>query len=230
VLDLPGLVQEVVQNFQPQLQAKHQQLTVSLPPVLPVVLGDPGRVLQILTNLLSNAHKFIPMEGKIALSLQVGQEEVRIAVQDNGIGMTPEEQRHLFTKFYRARPFAKEEEGTGMGLALTRALVEMHGGKIEVESAPGEGSTFRFTLPTASESSALSNASALPREKCLRILVVENEPDHTSLLRHMLEQHNDEVLTTYRGDEALRLAEQARPDLIILDIMLPESSGLSVLE
>ena len=230
VLDLNGLMQEVAQNLQPLLQAKHQQLNISLLPSAPVVLGDPDRILQILTNLLSNAHKFTPQDGKIDLSLQQDLEGIRIAVQDSGIGMTPEEQAHLFTRFYRAHPFTKEEEGTGMGLAITRALIEMHGGTIEVESNSGKGSTFRFTLPIVREATVSTRRTPSRREEVKLILIVEDEPDHTNLVQHLLEQQNYDVLTTYRGKQVVALATQAQPDLIILDVTLPESNGLWVLE
>ena len=106
--------------------------------------------MQILTNLLSNAHKYTPEEGPINLSVEVVGPVACIAVTDSGIGLSTEEQARLFTRFYRARNAATEGiDGTGLGLAITRSLVEMQGGKIQVTSEPGHGSTFRFTLPLA---------------------------------------------------------------------------------
>jgi len=230
VLDLNGLMQEVVQRLHLQLEAKQQHLTVSLLPSVPVVLGDPDRILQVLTNLLSNAHKFTPQGGKIELFMQQEQETIHIGVRDSGIGMTAEEQAHLFTKFYRAHPFVKEDEGTGMGLAITRALVEMHAGTIKVESAPGEGSTFHFTLPIVREATVSARRPSSSGGKQKRILIVEDEPDHASLLRYFLEQQDYEVLTTYRGNAAISVATQAQPDLIILDVALPESNGMGILQ
>ena len=115
-----------------------------------MVLGDADRVTQILSNLLSNAHKYTPEEGHIDLSVEVAGPMAAIAVTDSGIGLSPEEQFRLFTRFYRAHNTVTEVGGgTGLGLAITRSLVEMQGGEIQVTSEPGHGSTFRFTLPLA---------------------------------------------------------------------------------
>ena len=124
-------------------------------------------------------------------------------VRDTGIGMSPEEQAQLFTRFFRARNRTTQEVcGTGLGLAITRSLVEMHGGQILVESAPGQGSTFSFTLPVAPEAPEPEEAVP-PCRPGGRILVV---------------------------DDALRLAQTECPDLITLDVMLPDADGFTVLE
>jgi signal transduction histidine kinase len=112
------------------------------------LLGDQGRVIQILTNLLSNAHKYTPVGGSIAIAARREGGEVCVEIRDSGVGLTVEEQSQLFAKFFRASNRATQEVGgTGLGLAITRSLVEMHGGQITVQSVPGEGSTFSFTLP-----------------------------------------------------------------------------------
>ncbi|HEY3109659.1 MAG TPA: PAS domain S-box protein [Chloroflexota bacterium] len=147
-LELRPLVEGVALGLRPQVEGKQQQLTIGLPLDLPPVLGDPDRVVQILTNLLSNAHKYTPADGQIAISARPEGTQVRVSVRDTGCGLTPEEQSQLFNRFFRARNHATQEVGgTGLGLAITRSLVEMHGGQIGVVSAPGEGSTFSFTLP-----------------------------------------------------------------------------------
>lgn len=121
-----------------------------MPPRLPAIWADPARVTQILTNLLSNAHKYTPAGGSIAVAAWGEGDEVRIEVRDTGIGLTPAEQERLFTKFFRSgNPEARQVSGTGLGLAITKSLVELHGGSMSVRSAPGEGSTFGFTLPMA---------------------------------------------------------------------------------
>ena len=115
-----------------------------------MVLADGDRVKQILTNLFSNAHKYTPEEGQIDLSVEAVGAVVCTAVTDTGIGLSTEEQARLFTRFYRAHnAVTKAVGGTGLGLTITRMLVEMQGGKIQVTSEPGHGSTFRFTLPLA---------------------------------------------------------------------------------
>jgi signal transduction histidine kinase len=149
-VDIVALITEVVGLLQSQFEAKGQRLFFDPTQTLPAVAGDAERIRQILINLLSNAHKYTPQGGQIWLT--VGSEEgwVRINVRDNGIGLSPDEQARLFDKFFRARlPATQGVEGTGLGLPITRLLVEMHGGRITVTSAPGEGSTFSFTLPVA---------------------------------------------------------------------------------
>jgi signal transduction histidine kinase len=146
--DLGGVIQEVAGELRPQIEAKGQRLTLDLAIALPAVVGDPERVTQILTNLVSNAHKYTPPGGSMTITTRAAHARVRVTVQDTGIGLTPKERRQLFTKFFRAQhPMVREVGGTGLGLAITRALVELHGGKITVTSAPGQGSTFSFTLP-----------------------------------------------------------------------------------
>jgi signal transduction histidine kinase len=148
-LALVPLIQEVACALRPQLEGKGQWLTLELAEALPAVVGDADRVRQILTNLLSNALKYTPPEGRITITACGDAGCVRIAVQDTGIGLAPEDQAQLFTPFFRAQNDATQGVGgTGLGLAITRALVELHGGTIMVTSVPGQGSTFSFTLPT----------------------------------------------------------------------------------
>jgi signal transduction histidine kinase len=147
-LDLRPLIQEVTSLLRPQLEAKGQLLTLDLADALPVVFGDAERVMQILTNLLSNAHKYTPPGGRISIAVRNEDGWVRVEVRDTGIGLSSADQAQLFAKFFRAKnPATREVGGTGLGLAITRSLVEMHGGQITVSSAPGHGSTFSFTLP-----------------------------------------------------------------------------------
>jgi signal transduction histidine kinase len=150
VVDVMALIAEVMSLLQPQIEAKGQQLSFDRPQTLPTVVGDAERIRQILINLLSNAHKYTPQRGQIWLTARAEDGWVSIDVRDNGIGLSPDEQAHLFDRFFRARqPTTQNVEGTGLGLPITRLLVEMHGGRITVTSAPGEGSTFSFTLPVA---------------------------------------------------------------------------------
>ncbi len=151
-IDLSPLIQGVAESLRPQIENKNQTLSVSHGEDLPPIPGDANRIIQVLTNLLSNAHKYTPSGGRISVNSRLEDEDVRIEVTDTGIGLTQEEQERLFTKFFRAEnPTTKEVRGTGLGLWITRSLVEMHGGEIEVASNPGKGSTFSFTLPVAEE-------------------------------------------------------------------------------
>jgi len=147
-LDLCRLLAGVVILFRPQLAAKRQVLTTDLPATLPEVLGDANRLVQVFTNLLSNAHKYTPAGGRITLGASDGNGRVRVTVTDSGIGMSEEEQQQLFSNFFRAKNrMANEVGGTGLGLAITKSLIELHGGTITVRSTPGAGSCFAIELP-----------------------------------------------------------------------------------
>jgi signal transduction histidine kinase len=147
-LDLVRLIEDVGQWLRPQLEAKGQRLTLERDQRLPVVTGDAARITQILTNLLSNAHKYTPPGGRITVRVRGGASWVQVEVEDTGIGLSAEDQAHLFTPFFRAQhPTVQVAGGTGLGLAITRALVEQHGGALTVRSTLGQGSTFSFTLP-----------------------------------------------------------------------------------
>ncbi len=148
-LDLARLIPEVAGSLRPLLEAKRQRLTVDLGESLPAVWADADRVTQILTNLIANAHKYTLVEGSITVAARRNDGFVRVDVSDTGIGLSPEDQAQLFTRYFRADDRSPQAAGgTGLGLVITRLLVELHGGQITVSSAPGQGSTFSFSLPT----------------------------------------------------------------------------------
>ena len=147
-LDLARLIPEVAGSLRPLIEAKRQRLRLDLGEALPAVWADQDRVTQILTNLISNAHKYTLVEGSITVAARRDDGFVRVDVSDTGIGLSPEDQAQLFTKFFRAHDRSPQAGGgTGLGLVITRLLVELHGGRITVSSAPGQGSTFSFSLP-----------------------------------------------------------------------------------
>jgi signal transduction histidine kinase len=147
-LDLARLIPEVAGSLRPLIDAKRQRFRLDLGEVLPAVWADADRVTQILTNLISNAHKYTRVEGSITVAARRDDGFVRVDVSDTGVGLCPEDQAQLFTKFFRARDRSPQAAGgTGLGLVITRLLVELHGGQITVSSAPGHGSTFSFSLP-----------------------------------------------------------------------------------
>ncbi|HEU5393967.1 MAG TPA: ATP-binding protein, partial [Candidatus Methylomirabilis sp.] len=128
--------------------AKRLSLTSELPEALPLAIADPVRLQQILFNLLSNAVKFTPAGGAVTVGVERREEDLAVWVRDTGIGIAPEDQERIFREFEQVdNSFARQYQGTGLGLALARKLVELHGGRIHVESALAKGSTFTFTLP-----------------------------------------------------------------------------------
>ena len=149
-LDVAELVRTVATALRLQIEAKKQTLVLELDRGPIDVCADRDRLVQVLSNLVSNAHKYTPTGGRIVVTASIDIGRARVDVRDSGIGMTSEEQAKLFTKFFRATNRATNEVGgTGLGLVITRSLVEMHGGEMRVASAPGVGSTFSFLLPAA---------------------------------------------------------------------------------
>jgi len=147
---LAGIVEQAVTILRPQAKAKGLTLTVDLPDTLPPVDVDPGRVGQVLRNLLNNAVAHMPEGGEITVTAQAVGAEVAVAVHDTGAGIAPEHLPYVFDRFYRAdKSRARQTGGAGLGLAIAKQLVVAHGGSISVESAPGQGTTFTFTLPIA---------------------------------------------------------------------------------
>jgi signal transduction histidine kinase len=154
---LSEAVDEVIRSAKAQMEEKQQTLQLQIPADLPAVWGDRTRIIQVLTNLISNAHKYSPASGQIIISAERSSnqwdpngapEVVHIAVQDSGFGISPEDQKKIFQKFFRSEdPNIRDAPGTGLGLNITRYLVEMQGGCIWFESELGTGTTFHFTIP-----------------------------------------------------------------------------------
>jgi signal transduction histidine kinase len=143
------LLEECVELARPAAQNKHMAVIVDLPDDLAAVRGERARLRQIFDNLISNAIKYTPPEGTVKIFAESRGITLRISVQDNGLGISPEDQAHIFDRFYRVRrPETDSIDGTGLGLAIVKTLVEAHHGKIGLESRLGEGSTFYVTLPT----------------------------------------------------------------------------------
>jgi signal transduction histidine kinase len=157
--DVDGLVDEVVRSTKRQIEDKKQTIDLQVPGELPKVWADRTRVGQVLTNLLSNAHKYTPEGGEIVLGAAASANQwdpagaarvVHLWVKDNGIGINPEDQEKIFQKFFRSEDSkAREAPGTGLGLNITKSLVEMQGGRIWFESEFRKGTTFHFTIPVA---------------------------------------------------------------------------------
>lgn len=160
-VDIPDAVDEVIRSTRRQIEEKKQELQLDIPDSLPNVWADRTRVIQVLTNLVSNAHKYTPESGKILVGAEVAANRwepsstmqfVHIWVKDNGIGISLEDQQKIFGKFFRSDDQkAREVPGSGLGLNITKSLVEMQGGKIWFESEFRKGTTFHFTIPVAEE-------------------------------------------------------------------------------
>jgi PAS domain S-box-containing protein len=150
--DLGVKVREVLASFQPQAQQKGIELSCWLPEAPMIVCADHPRIGQVLINLVGNALKFTPEGGRVAVALDHEDDEIRVTISDTGIGIAPEHLARLFDKFFQVEPTStRSHGGAGLGLSIAKALVEAHRGQIGLESVPGRGTTFWFTLPTALE-------------------------------------------------------------------------------
>jgi PAS domain S-box-containing protein len=144
-VDMGELIERTIRPFQEA--ATHHHFVLERCANCPPILGDAVRLTQVIENLLSNARKYSPEGGTVLVRVSASDEMVRVSVQDEGIGLTPDEMEHLFEKFYRANASNTAVNGTGLGLAISKLIVELHGGTIWADSKPGKGSTFSFTLP-----------------------------------------------------------------------------------
>ena len=216
-VDLPALVCSVTDLIQPLADKKDILLTLNLEQGLPEIVADSKRVRQILFNLLSNAVKFTESEGKVELSVSHSPEEnrVRLSISDTGIGISKEDLEHIWDEFHQIDDsYAKTQEGTGLGLSLTRKLVALHQGSIDVTSEYRSGSTFTVELPVT------------PRP--VYVLVVEDKEDVADLFTEKLEDDGFEVITAQDTQQGIMEARQTNPDLIFLDLELRGRSGFEL--
>ena len=223
----------VVTLMQPQFKKKDLQVKLFLDPSLSSLNGDLRRCNQIMLNLLSNAYKYTPENGKIEIRVLNKGNQAKFMISDTGVGIEPEDQENIFSEFHQAdRERDENLGGTGIGLALTKRLVEFHGGQIGVESEIGKGSTFWFTLPKKTpepqKAPSIDSSPAL-RDSSMsgkRILVVEDNDVNLAMILDMLSICDFKVMVARNGQEALDLAKGNKPDLILMDIRMPVMDGL----
>jgi PAS domain S-box-containing protein len=232
-LDLAAAVNEASGAVKPMLEANHHTLSLNMPPALPQVRADKGKLRQILLNLLSNAIKFTAPGGKLRVEAVQREGLVELAVIDNGIGIRAEDQKKIFAAFTQVDNLPDgRREGTGLGLALSKQLIEMMGGRIWVESKYGEGSRFAFNLQVAQKEAPAEGKEGRGKEDGAGklILVIDDDRKARSLLRAWLREEGYTVKEAAGGNEGIKLAAELSPALIILDILMPDKNGWQVLE
>ncbi|MFL6229117.1 MAG: ATP-binding protein [Pyrinomonadaceae bacterium] len=244
-IELAALIQSAVDTMRPAAQAKAIRLSTSLDPTAGFVLGDPARVQQIVWNLVSNAIKFTPKNGSVEVRLaRVGQ-YVEVSAKDDGMGISPQFLPHVFERFRQADSSkTRTHGGLGLGLAIVRHLVELHGGTVTAESAgEGRGALFTVRLPRATviassgaaahELSPAAGASLIaagaPDLSALRVLVVDDEPDTLDFLRTALSQYGAEVFTAASSAEALSALPRWKPDVLVSDLGMPREDGFALI-
>ncbi|WP_244817468.1 ATP-binding protein [Caballeronia sp. Lep1P3] len=231
-VDIRRVLMEAVEQVAPLIHAQRHHLELHLPPGATIVTGDKNRLVQVFVNILNNAAKYTPGEGRLELGADVEASRVVVSVTDNGVGMTPDVAAHAFELFSQAkRTPDRSSGGLGIGLALVRSLVELHHGTVSCES-PGDGMGSRFVVclpracvePVHSEGMRSSGSSAEPATS-LRIMVVDDNVDAASALAMLLEALGHEVMVEHRPTRALQRAREAAPQVCLLDIGLPEMDG-----
>ena len=231
-VDLKRKVADAVEQVRPLIEARKHRLEVHLPPEPAFALADRKRIVQILVNLLNNAAKYTPEGGNIVLAMEVQESVVQLSVSDNGIGMTPELVARAFELFAQAeRSSDRSQGGLGIGLALVKSLVDLHGGSVRAESAGlGKGSRFvvrlpRLQLPESDESVPPRRAMAAQPARRLNILVVDDNVDAAFMLGMFLQASGHAVFIEHAPGKALERARKESPDVCLLDIGLPDMDG-----
>ncbi|HEY6327893.1 MAG TPA: ATP-binding protein, partial [Blastocatellia bacterium] len=238
-IDLVAVIEAAVDSMRPAVDAKEIRLQVVVPPQPELIVADANRLQQVVWNLLSNAIKFTPKGGWVRVLLVHTDAEVEILVSDSGKGIPAGFLPYVFDRFRQGdSTLARAQRGLGLGLAIVRHLVELHGGSVRAESAGEDrGATFIVKLPvtaapvtTAVEPSVkspeYSNAFEKPAAlEGLRILVVDDDPDGRTMLGAILEHCKAEVTTAASSAEAMQVLDWSQPDVIVSDIEMPGEDG-----
>jgi CheY-like chemotaxis protein/anti-sigma regulatory factor (Ser/Thr protein kinase) len=243
-VDLVAVISTALDVVRPSAQAKGIYIISNLDMFAGQITGDPDRLQQVVWNLLTNAIKFTPYGGHVEITLKRADPHIAIAVRDNGKGIEPEFLHHVFERFRQSdMSSTRRVGGLGLGLALVKHLVELHGGTIEAESAgAGCGATFTFRLPLRAvytappEESKAWDAMLLPRDESLsglRALIVDDEEDVRTLMTLTLQHYGAQAQVVASGQEALEMLARQTPeehfDVLICDIGMPGEDGYTIM-
>ena len=237
--DIIDTIRPLLASFNTIAEQKQIDFSINLSTNSIEGLFDAEKMETIIYNILSNAFKYTPQNGKVFFNLQHTENQLTISIQDSGIGLTQDEIKHIFDRFYRVE--GSEEKGSGIGLALAKELVDLHNGTIEVQSKKDEGSTFTFSLPYQSTiaktkevrpvsimSDTASTLSEMEQEesdsKLPLALIVEDNKDLQNHIKEII-QRECHVIIANNGLEGEELALQHTPNIIISDIMMPKKDG-----
>jgi PAS domain S-box-containing protein len=237
----PVVLRDWLEHLLPELQSlvgARVEIVLEVPPRAIVVRGDPAQLQQVLTNLVLNARDAMSGEGAITIAVDDEASEGKfsfepipaglalLTVHDTGSGMSPEVLRNIFEPL-----FTTKRTGTGLGLAVALQIIRRHGGSIRAESRPGEGTTFFILLPTmAAQAPVLESEKEQAKPRVRRLVLVEDEPAVAAGLKLLLEAEGIETHVVERGGEALGAIQEFRPDVVILDMSLPDMRGTEVYE
>lgn len=241
--DVPEILDNVNATLKGLANKKNIAIANRLDDDVKLIRADPIKFKQILYNLISNAIKFTQSKGAITVSARCVEQEdlllpdvrfIEVCVKDTGVGIAPEDEEKVFAEFMQIdSSYAKKHEGTGLGLALTKRLVELHNGKIWFESVQGKGTSFYFTIPVAPPDATRSTAEAadtpVTEARGGVIMVVEDDLRSSELMRIYLHNGGYKTITAFSGDEVMVNARKFLPAAITLDLMLPGKDGWEIL-
>src|SRR5688572_9060608 len=239
-VELLPLLDEAVDAVRPALEAKRLAITTDASTTIPILFGDPDRLRQVFFNLLTNAAKFTPDGGRIAIAVKRAHGQVEIRITDTGIGIPADVLPYVFDRFRQAdSTTTRNYGGLGLGLAIVRQLVELHGGTVEATSAgAGMGSEIIVRLPAARKPQAGRNAGdtregvhdqELPRLSGVRLLIVDDDPDGREMVAELLQGLGAVVTCSASGEEALTVIGDVNPDVVVADIAMPGVDGFSLM-
>ena len=250
-LEIAHVVSDAVNTVRPAADAKNIAIETSFDAEAEPVLGDANRLQQVVWNLLSNAVKFTPKNGRIEVALQRVNSEVQVSVGDSGEGISSEFLPYVFDRFSQGDgKTTRPHSGLGLGLAIVRQLVELHGGTVKAHSdGPGRGATFKLRLPVLSinlvpgSRSALSDSTLAearatdglsiecpPRLDGVRVLVVDDDFDTRQMLKAVLSECQADVITASSAAEAIKEIQQRKPDVLVSDVGMPEQDGYDLIK
>jgi CheY-like chemotaxis protein len=244
-VDLIYIVNAAIDSIRPAADAKAIRLQTMLDPAAGPISGDADRLQQIVWNLLTNAVKFTPKDGKIQVKVQRINSHVEIVVTDSGVGISKEFLPYVFDRFRQAdASTTRIHGGLGLGLSIVRQLVDLHGGSVSVQSeGEGTGATFTITLPFLgvisnqketetvhpTQSDEAIPFAGLPSLAGLKVLVVDDEADTRELICEVLKECGSEVIMCRSVAEALAALQQHNPDILISDLGMPDEDGYSLI-
>jgi len=244
-VDLPAVVASAVETLAPAAEAKGIRVQTMLDPRAAPISGDPDRLQQIIWNLVSNAVKFTPKQGVVQVRLERVNSHVEIVVSDTGIGVSADFLPHIFERFRQEDSGStRQHGGIGLGLAIVRHLVELHGGTIHAASGGrDQGSTFRVRLPVMivhhetpleqrvhPTTESVGMATQLPDLHGVSVLAVDDDADARSLVSETLGTRGADVVAVESVEEALQMLAQHRPDVLLADIGMAHSDGFSLIK
>jgi signal transduction histidine kinase/ActR/RegA family two-component response regulator len=234
VIPVAEVMERAIETIQPRIDERRQRLSAILPPPDVKVEGDPVRLTQIFSNLLSNASKYTRDRGNIDFSASLVDDNIVITVEDNGDGIPADVLPHIFDLFTQGpRSLARSEGGLGIGLNVVRNLLHMHSGQIDATSAGlGKGSRFVARLPVSRKALSFTSAPVAPVDaaKSCNILIIEDNLDACDTLKSFLEVSGHTVFAAHDGSTGLTMATSAAYDVMICDIGLPGQDGFTIAE